>query len=165
MLKSLLISAAVSALLSGFGVWKITHDLNEARMARLVKNYAEAERAALEAQRVRIDAWNATNLNAAVSESAAQLVILRQIANTKLEVTRYVTLTHGCIPFGFVRVLDAAGYGVGPAELPLPAGKSDDDCSPLDWAPLAQALIGNIGDARANAEQLDALARVLRDLR
>lgn len=162
MLKSLLISTAISALLSGVGVWKITHDLNEARIARLVKNYADAEHKALEAQRVRMEAWNATNLNAAVTEGQTQLLVLHQITNTKLEVPRYVTLTHGCIPFGFVRVLDAAGFGVTPAELPLPAGKSDDDCSPLDWAPLAQALLTNIGEARANAEQLNALSALLK---
>lgn len=162
MLKSLLISAAVSALLSGFGVWKITHDLNEARVARLVKNYAEAEQRALAAQQRQIIAWNTANLEAAVSEGNAQLVILRQITDTKLEVPRYVTIHHPCLSFGFIRVLDAAGLGVSPDSLPLPAGVTDDTCAPLDPAAVAQAIIANIGDARANAEQLNALSALTR---
>lgn len=162
MLKSLLISAAVSALLSGLGVWKITHDLNEARITRLVQNYADAERRALAAQEKRIVAWNAANLNAAVVEGQTQLVILRQITNTKLEVPRYVTVHHACLGYGFVRVLDAAGLGVSPDQLPLPAGATDDTCSPLDPAAVAQALVSNIGECRANAEQLNALSALTR---
>lgn len=62
-----------------------------------------------------------------------------------------------CVPFGLVRVLDAAALGLHPSALALPAGKSDADCTTIDYVALATNVIGNYGAARANAEQLNAL--------
>ncbi len=165
MLKGLLISAAVSALLSGFGVWKITHDVYEGKVARITLGYAEAEKNALAAQAKRLEADNATVLAAAVAEQTAQITILRHTSVLKLEVPKYVTINQPCITLGFVRVLDAAVHGVNPDDLPLAAGQSNDTCAPTDAIALARSIADNYGIARANAEQLDALARVTAKLR
>ncbi len=165
MLKSLLISVAVSALLSGFGVWKITHDIYTGKIAKITLGYAEAEKKALAAQAKRLEADNATVLAAAVTEGQVQISILRHTSVLKLEVPRYVTIDRPCITWGFMRVHDAAVHGVSPDDLPLPAGKLDGDCAPVDAIALARSIADNYGTARANAEQLDALSRVIKAVR
>lgn len=63
----------------------------------------------------------------------------------------------GCITYGFLRHLDAAGLGLDPSDVGVPAGQPDDACAPLSPRDAA-ALIGDrLTDARANAEQLNAL--------
>lgn len=160
MLKGLLISAAVAALLSGFSTWKITHDIYQGKVARMTLGYAEAEKKALAAQAARIERDNATTLAAAVAEGQVQISILRHTSVLKLEVPKYVTIDRPCITWGFVRLHDAAVHGVSPDELPLAAGQSNDQCAPVDAIVLAQTIADNYGVARANAEQLNALAQV-----
>jgi len=62
-----------------------------------------------------------------------------------------------CIPYGFIRLHDAAVLRVAPASLALPAGKSDGSCAPFTAAQLATAIIGNYNRALHNADQLNAL--------
>lgn len=94
---------------------------------------------------------------AAVGEATAQQQIVTQTLTTANEVTHYVKDTSTCITWGLVRVLDAAATGVGPADLPLPAGQSDDACAPIGAAALAGSVVRNYGAARQNAEQLNRL--------
>lgn len=88
-----------------------------------------------------------------------QKIVTRTITLIK-EVPRYVTPAQdarSCITYGLVRVLDAAALGTRPAELPLPAGQSDDACAPVASSALASSVAANYGVALQNSTQLDAL--------
>jgi hypothetical protein len=61
------------------------------------------------------------------------------------------------VPFGVVRVYDAAILGADPAALSLPAGQSDDTASPVSASLLAANAAENYAACRANAEQLKRL--------
>lgn len=63
----------------------------------------------------------------------------------------------GCITYGFLRHLDAAGLGLDPSDVGSPAGQPDDACAPLSPRDAAATIGDRLTDARANAEQLDAL--------
>lgn len=97
----------------------------------------------------------------AVAEASAQERITTRTITRVQEVPRYVTQTveHriGCIPWGVVRVLDAAATHRDPADLVPAAGQPDDACAPIAPAAFTAGLVGNYGVADQNAEQLDAL--------
>lgn len=101
---------------------------------------------------------------AAVAEASAQERIVYRTNETIKEVPRYVTVVQdrACIGYGLVRVLDAAAQGLSPESLQLPAGQSDDACSPVAPSALAMSVAGNYGIARQNAQQLDALSADIR---
>lgn len=62
------------------------------------------------------------------------------------------------VPWGVVRVLDAAALGVRPSELPNPAGEPDDAASSVAASDLAAGVSANyVGVCEANAEQLRGL--------
>lgn len=59
------------------------------------------------------------------------------------------------VPWGVVRLHDAAALGVDPATLPNPAGEPDDAASSVAASDLARAVARNYGDVcRADAAQL-----------
>jgi hypothetical protein len=102
----------------------------------------------------------------AIAEASAQQIVQTKTVTITKEVPVYVTphtdsVVISCIPYGFVRVLDAAIPGSGangdPSALPLPSGQSDDSCAPISASVLAERLVADLGVAEANAEQLDAL--------
>lgn len=100
------------------------------------------------------------SLKDAVSEASAQTRIVTRTQTIVKEVPANVTPVQDartCVSYGLVRLHDAAALGVDPGTLPLPAGKSPDDCTSLKASDLATGIVGNYGVARQNAEQLDAL--------
>lgn len=103
---------------------------------------------------------------AAVEAAKADRVIEVQTRTLIKEVPRYVTAAQdarGCVTYGLVRVYDAAILGVEPSTLGLPAGQSDDACSPVKPSDLGRSLADNLGAARQNAGQLDALIANVRE--
>lgn len=59
-------------------------------------------------------------------------------------------------------VQHSCDFGVSPANLALPASKSDQSCSPFSYDDLARTISSNYASARANAEQLNALIALVR---
>ena len=99
------------------------------------------------------------SLKVAVDEAKAQQQIATKTEIVVKEVPKYVPVASKCaVTIGFLRVLDAAVHGVDPANLPLPAGKSDESCADLDARALAVAVVRNYRDVcQANAQQLTSL--------
>lgn len=95
----------------------------------------------------------------AVREATAQDVEKEKTRVIVQKVPRYVDrVVHvACVPWGLVRLHDAAAGGRDPDAVAAPGGQSDDACSPFKPADVAAVIAGNYGVARANAEQLDAL--------
>lgn len=96
-------------------------------------------------------------LDDAVAEAKAQQQIVVQHDYVTQEIPHYVPVHVACITYGIVRLLDAASLGSDPANAPIPAGKSDDACSPVTARQLAASVLANYATALANAEQLNAL--------
>lgn len=136
-----------------------TARLAEVRGIRLVE--ARQVAAVAQAARVAQHAQDQITTTSAVAEAAAQERIITRTITLTQEVPRYVTTTVerriGCVPWGLVRVLDAAASGANPADLIPPAGQPDDACSPVTPLALGQSVVANYGVAHQNAEQLDAL--------
>lgn len=105
------------------------------------------------------------SVRTSTAEANAQAKITAQGRATHEKVRYYVKavpVDRACVPYGLLRVLDAAGLGLDPASVQLPAGQSDDACAPLSPPDFAAALTDRFTDARANAEQLNALQEDLR---
>ena len=99
---------------------------------------------------------------AGAQEAKAQAGLTEQTRVIIKRIPTYVTRSVPgkpvpCIPWGFVRLHDAAVLGVDPGSLPNPGGLADDACSTVEYPDLAGTVARNYGAARANAEQLDAL--------
>lgn len=147
---------------AGFGAaWKVKDGI-EARAA-----LAGAQAAALETEREAAIAMteakagnDAVNRIATLSQQQ-QVKIRTQTQTLTREVTKYVPVEVDrgvVIPWGFVRVLDAAASGAGDSSaIPLGAGKSDAAASDVTLSEIAALSAANDGACRANAEQLAAL--------
>lgn len=150
-LKALGIAAAIAVVLFAVHVW-----IGALQMAAVAKVSVKAEHAARVTERKVASITTAS----ALKEAKAQSVIHEKARIIHEKVYIHVK-DHlppvGCITFGFLRSLDAAGLGVDPAGVELPPGQSDDACAPLSAADYAAAIGDRFSDARANAEQLDAL--------
>lgn len=148
-----------AALAFGCGL-AVAHHWDEGAIAdlKLADKTAQAQalRTALALQKKQ----DAVTLAAALREAAVQQKIATHTVTLTREIPVYVSPridSRTCIPYGLVRVLDAAVLGADPAALSLPAGQSDDACAPVDASALAASIAANYGAARANAEQLGAL--------
>lgn len=152
--------AAAAFLLTAFGAGYVTHRFDNSRFIALENKYAGVEIEAKDAQAKYLKAIaDKGDAIAGVSAQQQIKIVTRTITNLQ-EVTRYVHDTHivGCITYGFVRVLDAEVFGIGPADMSIPAGITDNTCSPIEAVALANSIIANYGAARANAEQLNSLS-------
>lgn len=176
-LKAWLIACALSfaagSIISGLSVGTIVHKVDQAAYNALqsrydarelawVKQKGEAEKRAAALQKAQDD----VSLAHAVSQAQAQERVVYRTQKVLQEVPHYVTPAQdarGCVTYGLVRVLDAAALGVDPGTLQLPAGKSDDTCSPIAPSALASSVAGNYGVAWQNAEQLDGLIAYEKD--
>lgn len=105
-------------------------------------------------------------IDAASASTAAthQIALATTAAVIKQKVTTHVHVlppgapaAPGCVTYGLVRQHDAAALGVDPDTLQLPAGASDDACSPITAPALADAISDNYAAARANAQELTDL--------
>ena len=100
---------------------------------------------------VKVDATAAKQ--AAISQ--AKIVVCYRTLIQKVPI--YVTSAAPCIPWGLVRLHDAAILHVDPSALPLPAGQSDGSCSDVTAAALVAGVLANYSAAEANAQQLTDL--------
>lgn len=163
---------AVAVAGASYTTYKLTHDVDQGKYETLVANDAKAQTTAIAAAAAKQKALDDAGLKAAVSEAQAQEKIVTQYVTLTKEVPTYVTQAQdaaaaapgaapGCVSYGLVRLLDAAVLGVEPATLALPAGKSDDACSPVEPSALAANVTGNYGLGAQNAKQLDDLVAAI----
>lgn len=150
-------AAALSAALAGYGGYRVTAWAKDETISAMK----------LAEQKAVTDAWQR-----AWSEKAARDKIVhdadvagaaqqQKIVTVTKEIVRHVPVVitpredRRCmLPLGFVRLLDAAGLGVAPAELP---GRSAEPDSADSGIPLSQAtalLAEDLGDARVLRERL-----------
>lgn len=135
-----------------------THRIDQVALLKLEAKWKDAEIAAVEAARKIQKAQDEVSLKAAVAEAKAQQQIVTKTETVVREVPKYVPVASKCaVTVGFLRVLDAAILGRSPADLPLPAGKSNDSCADLDAPTVAARLVANLGTCQANAQQLNGL--------
>ena len=150
-------AAALSAIVAGSATGWTVHRIDQAAYVTLQLADAEAKDDAMAAL-ARTDQREArANLDAAVSEAAAQQKIVTETVTVSKEIPIHVPQSVPCISYGLVRVLDDAATGSDTANAPAPAGQSDDACAPLSWRAFASELAGDYATGRANAEQLNAL--------
>lgn len=100
------------------------------------------------------------------AEAVAQVQIETRTRTIIKEVPVYVTASQdasSCVSYGLVLVLDAAAQGLDPSQLDLAPGQSADACAPVKASDLARSVAENYGVARQNAQQLDALAKDIRE--
>lgn len=101
------------------------------------------------------------SLTTAVAEAEAQRQIITRTVTLTQKVPTYVspeTDSRICVPYGVVRLLDAAALQTSPDAFPLPTGQSDESCSPIEASALAKGIIENyLNVCDANAEQLTQL--------
>lgn len=148
---------------AGYAVDRVQHNLDQAKLDQLI---AADDKAALEAQtKIAQLTRQQTDLANAASQHDVEVqtrIVNHTITLTK-EIPHYVSLAPTpCISYGLVRVLDAAVLQADPDALPLPAGATDDTCSPITAADLAQSVVSNYAAAQANAQQLNDLETSIR---
>lgn len=156
LLQIRLIAYAVLALTILGAVGYVKYEWDSGRAAKHKLDVVQAQ------QRAVVAAVVSTDRVAAQHETQAQATIQTVTRTIVKRIPTYVHVsTPGapvpCIPWGFVRLHDAAVLGVDPASLPNPAGQSDDACSTITYPDLAARIADNYAAARANAEQLNAL--------
>lgn len=129
-------------------------------VAKLELADAQARSQAIQIAAASQKAQDGVALAAAVKEAKAQTQIEVQTVTVTKEIPRYVTIHQDatvCVPYGLVRLLDAAADQTDPSAFQLAPGQSDDTCSPVKASDLAGSVIANYSAAIANAEQLTAL--------
>ena len=143
-----------------------THRVDASQYQALELQYAQAQAKAVAAAQAAQQRLDAIATNAARKEAATQAALTAQVRRQLAEVQQHVRSLgpRGCVTYGLVRVLDGAVHGVIADSLALPAGKSDDACTGIDAATLANSVVQNYGTAKLNAEQLNALIAVTRKL-
>jgi hypothetical protein len=162
---SFLLKLVLPALAFGCGLYA-AHRWDEgdiealhAKIATIARDDARANAVAIADAADRVKRADALSLNAAVAEAAAQQKLADEKSRTLEEVRLHVSsAARLCIPYGLVRLLDAASLGADPNSLSLPSGRSDAACAPVNAADLAANVAANYAVARENAEQLNALA-------
>lgn len=152
------IGAAVIAAMAFAGGMRLEYKIESGKIAQLQLSYAQAE---IHAQQK----YDATALNAAKAENDAQTKLTSQgniqIAEVQTHVITKV-IASNCVPYGLVRLLDAAASGRTTNSLLFPTGKSDATCSAIKWDALGRSVVGNYYVARANATQLNGLIAGIR---
>lgn len=154
-------------LLAATGAAVTTHKLDLGTINGLKLAQANAVIAAENKARAQQQAYDAIAVTQAKQEATDQAARADQAASQLHEVEFHVStkvVASNCVPFGLVRVLDAAASGRIVNALSLPAGKSDDACAPLTWDALARSVVGNYYTARANEGQLNHLVDTLRQM-
>jgi hypothetical protein len=135
--------------------------LTAAITARDLKD-AQAEAALLRARQQ----WIAQGEGQARAHAAQQAKTETQIRTVIEKVPVYVSqkAAAGCvIPWGAVRLLDAAASGADPAELRarIAPGQSDDAASDVALPEALALLAADLGIARENAGQLERLEKAV----
>jgi hypothetical protein len=155
-LKAILIGAAILAIFIGGAVFQGKIDAG-AKEAETIKY----EQAISAANQIAADQQHGIDQAALAASDARSQQMSKEAATLSAEladVHNHVSAKiMPCIPYGFVRLHDAAVLRVAADSLALPAGKSDNSCSPFTATQLAEAIIGNYNRAIHNANQLNAL--------
>lgn len=159
-LSSLLIAGAASLLIGmgsgGYIAWEMQAGTIATMKAADAKQEATNVTIAANTQK-KLD----TNALAAAQADAAKQAAIAATTRGQIEkVTVYVTKTqdaHNCVTWGLVRVYDSAALGADAASLAIPAGVTDDTCSPIVSSVLAQGIVRNFGQYHALAANHDAL--------
>jgi hypothetical protein len=123
---------------------------------------ARAQAAALTARQAQINAGEAAAKTHAVAQAATE----SQIQTVLKEVPVYVTpkAAAACVlPWGFVRLLDAAASGADPADVRarVAPGQSDDAASDVGLPEALALLAADLGAARQSASQLEQLEKAV----
>ena len=148
------------------GAW-VTAKVKDAEIARLQQADVARERDDLKLQ-VAVQSKIA-GTDAAISRSFAQdlenqSVITRTIIK---EIPVHVGSRSNArypLPYGVVRVYDAAVLGVAPSALPLTSGRTDDSPAPVETSALAENAAENFAACRANDEQLTMLEKWVQNI-
>lgn len=154
-----LIAAALFAAGCASGAVTMRH-FDDGRYEKLVAHDAQAQADAEQEARDIEGLQTRLNAEATINEANQQARLAQKTLTLIRKVPVYVTAKAdavACIPWGVVRVLDAAVAGVDPATLPTPAGQPDDACSDVKASEASAILAEDIGAANQNAEQLNAL--------
>ena len=138
----------------------------QADISALRLSDAEARAAILVAREKQAKAADA----AAAAHIAGAAAIARQIHTIIEKVPVYVTQKSdsGCVvPWGVVRLLDAAASGAGPAAVAaaVAPGQPDDAASDVKLSEAVALLAADLGIARGNADQLRHLEAAVAPVR
>jgi hypothetical protein len=130
---------------------------DQGAVEKIRRQDAEAAAASLQAQiahQRQVDAITArSDQEAAVHAAQATAVTIAQ----RKELPRHVTPSSDArciVPFGALRVHDAAARGLSADALPIPAGKSDADASGLALSGLLDSVTANYGTCRQARQTL-----------
>lgn len=160
------IVVAASLAIGGLAGGTMIHAFDQNKYDKLViKNQKDIAAAVASARKQERDAAKLSQATAVKAAKADQQIQV-QTRTIIRKVPTYVTAHQdavGCVTYGLVRVLDAASRGLDPASLGLPAGQSDDACSPVKPSDLGRSVADNYGASRQNAAQLDALIQDIRE--
>lgn len=94
---------------------------------------------------------------AAKTDAAAQTRIVTRYVTLTKEIPAHVPPSSPCVPWGVVRLHDAAVLGVDPSTLQAPAGQPDDACSDVSPSAFVATVTDNYRAGQQNAQQLDDL--------
>jgi uncharacterized membrane protein (Fun14 family) len=127
----------------------------------LTKQTLQYQQAVAAANQVAADEQHSIDQDALAASGTEAAQVTQENATLSAElanVQKHLDVKYiPCIPWGFVRLHDAAVLRVTADSLALPAGKSDNSCSTFTATQLAEAIIGNYNRAIHNANQLNAL--------
>lgn len=158
----LIATLVMVASLVGSGAY-VDHRIMSAKFASFEASAAKAQAEAVADAAARQKELDDATLSAAQAETDTQR---RLAAGTRAQLS-YLRAhpTHiPCVPWAFVRVLNASILGVAADSIRLPAGAADGACAPVSADTLARTLVANFGNARANAEQLSAFQQWARQV-
>lgn len=148
---------AVVAGLVGSGAY-VEHQVDEGTIQSMKVAEATAAQQAEAKALAQQQAYTSIANAAAQKQTADQQEISNGIQTSLAAVAPVVkTVATNCVPYGLVRVLDAAASGRNPADLSYPTGQSDNACAPTSWAAVGRSVVANYYTARANADQLTGL--------
>lgn len=156
-LTGLLGSVALTAVLAGTGSGVLVHKLDAAKYLRLEAKQQAAQVEAVVIATAKQRKIDQSNQYLAVAEVEAQQRIITVTHTIKERVPYYVKEITPCVPYGFVRVLNAAAFGTDPDSEPTTTGKSPDACAPVSWRSLVTDITDDYGTGNQNAEQLNSL--------
>lgn len=154
-------AVAIAAIMAGSVTGYVVHRMDDATINSMKLADSQVQVKAVQLAEKMQATEDKEDLDAAVSEAAAQQKIITQTLTVTKEVQVHVPDTSHCNngpTFGLVRMLNAAAaVGPDPDTFPTTAGQSDDSCAPVSWRNFTQDLANDYGAGRQNAEQLNAL--------
>lgn len=160
-----LVAYALAALVLFGAGYRLAYKIDQGKYETLVATVAQATVKAQAEAAAKQKQYDTLALSAAQSDRDEQAARATQAEAQLREVGNHVsvqTITRTCVPYGLYRVLSAASHGRLASDLPLPTGKSDAACSPVDWTALAAGVVADDYNAAANAGQLNSLTGFIR---